>query len=103
MAVGQLSVESSAIAASVRRTVALVRRRGYALGPSRLGELCLGGSIPESEVRRAVATERELALVEGLVVERVAAGPVPAIRARAGGHPASSAWYLHTTRAFRRR
>ena len=103
MAVGQLSVESSAIAASVRRTVALVRRRGYALAPARLGELCLGGSIPESEVRRAVATERELALVEGLVVERGAAGAVPAIRARADGHRESSAGYVEMTRAFVRR
>jgi hypothetical protein len=103
MAVGHLSVEATVVSDRVRRTVALLRRRGYALTASRLGEMCLGGPVPESEVRRAVAFDPDLALAEGLVLERVACDGATAIRARANGHRDESAAYLAMTQAFVRR
>lgn len=103
MAVGQITVETSEVSDRVRRTVALLRRRGFAVTPSRLGEMCLGGPLPEFEVRRAVAFASDLVLEEGLVVERVARDGAAAIRARANGHREESAAYVEMTRAFVRR
>jgi len=103
MAVGQLSVEVSSVSDRVRRTVALLRRRGYALSPSRLGAMCAGGPLPEPDVRRAVAVNPDLVLAEGLVVERVARDAAAAIRARADGHGADAQAYVAMTLAFVRR
>jgi hypothetical protein len=100
MAVGQLSAENPAISDRVRRTVALLRRRGYALTPARLAETCLGGPVAETEVRWALATDPDLALAEGLVVERVARDEAAAIRGRALGHAGESAEYVEMTRNF---
>jgi hypothetical protein len=100
MAVGQLSAETTATRERVRRTVALLRRRGYALTPSRLGEMCLGGPLPEHEVRWAVAGDPALAIEEGLVVERVAAAEAAAIRSRAAGHAHDADAYIAMTRRF---
>src|SRR5438105_3148753 len=94
MAVGQLRAESTAISDRVRRTVALLRRRGYALPPSRLAAICLGGEVPEQEVRWAAAAHPELALAEGLVVEQVAIAEAATIRMRAHCHDVESAQYL---------
>lgn len=66
--------------------MALLERRGYALPPSRLAELCLGGPLSEREVKWAVAASRELVVAEGLVVHRDAAGKASAIRGRADAH-----------------
>jgi hypothetical protein len=77
---------SASTSQRVQRTVALLRRRGYALSPRRLGELCLGGSIPEHEVRWSVAASPGLAVVDDLVVERSASPTVEDIRSRALGH-----------------
>jgi hypothetical protein len=87
----------------VRRTVALLRRRGYALTPGRLAAICLGGEVAEHEVRWAVAADPDLALAEGLVVERVASSDADSIRNRADGHAAASAEYLEMTVDFVRR
>lgn len=103
MAVGQLRVETTEVSGRVRRTVALLRRRGYALPPSRLGAMCVGGPVSELDVRRAVAVDGELALAEGLVVERVARDSAPAIRARADGHSADADAYVEMARGFVRR
>jgi hypothetical protein len=84
----------------VRRTVGLLQRRGYALTPARLGALCLGGAIPEADVRWAVAATRELTLAEGLVVERSALTRVGEIRARAIAHDSDAAPYLPMTARF---
>ncbi len=100
MAVGQLSAETGAISERVRRTVALLRRRGYALTPKRLGEICLGGPLPERDVRWALAADSGLAIEEGLVVERAATGEAAAIRTRAAGHAAEADSYVAMTRRF---
>ena len=65
---------SEAVADRIRRTVALLRRRGFAVTPSRLAEMCLGGPVSEADVRWAAAASPELALAEDLVVERSALG-----------------------------
>ena len=100
MAVGQLSGETSAISSRVRRTVALLRRRGYALDASRLARMCLGGPISELEVRWAASASSDLAMAEDLVVENDAIDHAPAIRRRAAGHRAESIAYLTLTRRF---
>ena len=87
----------------VARTVALLRRRGYALSPSRLGAICAGGALPETEVRRAVAASAGLTVVDELVVERDHMPRIDEILARREGHAAASSAYLAMTHAFVRR
>jgi hypothetical protein len=100
MAVGELRAESSRLSDRVRRTVALLRRRGYAETPPRLGQICLGGSVAERDVRWAVAADPDLAIEAGLVVERVVSREAAAISSRAAGH-ATDAWsYVQMTRRF---
>lgn len=84
----------------VRQTVALLSRRGYALPPARLGELCLGGALSESDVRGAIAAARDLALVQGLVVEREHSSAAGAISRRAAGHDAAAPAYLELALRF---
>jgi hypothetical protein len=84
----------------VQRTVALLRRRGYALTPRRLGEVCLGGSIPEGEVRWSVAASPDLAVVDDLVVERSASAAASDIRSRALGHQEAADVYRRMTVRF---
>jgi hypothetical protein len=100
VAVGYLGVRSSAVSDRLRRTIALLRRRGYAVSPARLAELCLGGAISEAEVRWAVAADPGFAISEGLVVERDALDQVEAIRARATSHDSDSAAYIQMTLDF---
>lgn len=92
--------ESAAATERVARSVALLRRRGYAVSPARLGEMCLGGSLSEHEVRRAVASSAHLTVVQDLVVERDHMPRLDEIRARADGHEASSAEYVAMTLRF---
>src|SRR5690242_15754552 len=94
VAVGQLSAEIPAMGGRVRRTVALLQRRGYALAPSRLAAICLGGPLTEQEVRWATAADPELALAEGLVVERATSAEASSIRDRADGHATAAPEYL---------
>ena len=84
----------------VTRTVALLRRRGYALKPARLGELCIGGPLSEADVRWAVAARDELSIVRELVVERSAQAQAARIVDRADGHAAHAHRYVEMTRAF---
>jgi len=84
----------------VARTVALLRRRGYALSPARLGAMCAGGALPEHEVRRAVAASPELTIVHDLVLERDHMPRLDEILTRAEGHSAASPDYLAMTRRF---
>jgi hypothetical protein len=95
---GQLS--TTATPERVTRTVALLRRRGYALSPARLGAICAGGALPEHEVRRVVAGSPELTVVHDLVVERDHMPRLDEIRARAEGHSAASPDYIAMTRRF---
>lgn len=103
MAVGQLSVGSSTASDRVRRTVALLRRRGYALSPSRLAGMCIGGPVSEAEVRWAAVATGDLVVVEGLVVEREVAPAASAIRARAVAHATESGPYVRHALGFVRR
>lgn len=82
------------------RTIALLRRRGYALSPARLGEVCAGGVLPEHDVRRAIAASPGLTIVHDLVVERDHMPRLDEIRARANGHDAASPRYIAMTRKF---
>ena len=100
MAVGYLGVPATAAAERIRGTVALLRRRGYAVAPRRVGELCLGGAMPESQVRWIVGADPDLVIADGLVVERDAADHAGAIRERADGHQAQAASYVRMTRSF---
>ena len=100
MAVGYLGERSAAVSDRLRRTIALLRRRGYAVAPARLAELCLGGAISESEARWTVAADPGLAISEGLVVERDALDEVEAIRARATSHRSDSAAFIAMTLDF---
>ena len=84
----------------VTRTVALLRRRGYALSPARLGAMCAGGALPEHEVQRAVVASPELTIVHDLVLERDHMPRLDEILTRAEGHSAASPDYLAMTRRF---
>lgn len=84
----------------VRRTVALLSRRGYALSPVRLGAMCIGGSLSEQEVRRAVAASTSLTMVHDLVVDRERMPRVDEILRRSDGHAATSPGYIAMTHRF---
>jgi hypothetical protein len=103
-----VSVVYAAVAARpvgerVRRTIALLRRRGYALPASRLAEMCLGGPVSEADVRWTVAAHPELAIAEELVVESDARGRADAIRSRSLAHGRESGAYIDLTVAFVRK
>lgn len=87
----------------VRRTVALLGRRRYALTPERLGEVCLGGPLTGPEVKWAVAASPDLALEGGLVVDRSSTGRIEDINDRARRHAREAEPYLAMTLAFVRR
>jgi hypothetical protein len=97
---GPLDSRSVATSERIRQTVALLGRRGYALNAERLGELCLGGSIPPEEVLWSVAASRDLILAGDLVVDRANRGRVDQIRARALGHHTDAAAYVEMTARF---
>jgi hypothetical protein len=84
----------------VRRTVALLGRRGYAVTTARLAELCVGGPISSEDVRWAVAANHDLAIAQDLVLERGALDRAPAIRDRSLGHDGESRAYIGLTVAF---
>jgi hypothetical protein len=98
--VGYSLARSASASDRVRQTVALLRRRGYALAADRLGELCIGGAVSEAEVRWAVAASPELSFAQDLVMERSATDEAGSIRSRAVAHDADAAQYLHMTMRF---
>ena len=100
MSVGFAAESASSVGDRVRRTVALLHRRGYAVTPARLAEICMGGRVSESDVRWAAAVDPHLAIAEDLVVQRDALSRVSAIRSRSLGHGNDSAAYLDLTLAF---
>jgi hypothetical protein len=95
-------VDTSPAAARTRleRTVRVLERRGYAVTPARLGELCVGGGLTEARVREAVASGTELILRDGLVVSPDLAGSAPKIARRAAGHADNAARCLPTALGF---
>lgn len=84
----------------VYRTAALLERRGYALPPARLGQLCAGGRLEESEVRLAVAASPDLEERAGLVVARDTRLPVEAVAARRRCHLTASGPFLDSAVRF---
>lgn len=82
------------------RTAAILERRGYAVAPARLGELCVGGTVPEAEVRAAVEAGVELSLRDGLVVSPALAASTAAISRRAASHAAHAPQCLQVTLDF---
>jgi hypothetical protein len=81
-------------------TVAVLERRGYAVPPARLGQLCLGGPVGTGEVLMAVETSERLALRDGLVVTPGLEARAPAIARRSAAHAGNSAQYLPVTLRF---
>ena len=98
--VGLIPSRSISAPERIRRTVALLARRGYAIGPQRLADLCLGGSISPDEVRWTAAASPDLNLVEDVVVDRTSLSRVGEIRSRAADHGADAATYVQMTRRF---
>ena len=98
--IGSLSTRSSAASDRIHQTVALLGRRGYAVSPERLAQVCLGGPISPDEVRWSVAAATDLTLAGGLVVDRSALDRVADIRSRALGHGTDAAPYLQMTLRF---
>jgi hypothetical protein len=84
----------------VRQTVALLERRGYALSPSRLAALCLGGPVAEQEVLAAVATSPTLAIADGLVVSELLGPRARELRARQRAHIFAAPSYRMTAARF---
>jgi hypothetical protein len=87
------------LAGRLERTAAILARRGYAVGPARLGQLCLGGPLTETEVLAQVAASPVLALREGLVVAAGLQGSAAAIARRSSTHAEHAARCL--PQAFR--
>lgn len=87
----------------MRGTVALLGRRGYAVAPSRLAAICLGGPVSEADVRWAVAASPDLEIEQDLVLERDALERASDIRSRALAHESESHRYVELTIAFVRR
>jgi hypothetical protein len=98
--IGYTLARSASTSDRVRQTVALLRRRGYALAAGRLGELCIGGAVSEPDVRWAVAASPELTFAQDLVMERSAAGQAGNIRSRALAHDTDAEQYLQMTMRF---
>jgi hypothetical protein len=98
--VGLTPLRFPATSDRIRRTVALLQRRGYALSPERLAAVCLGGAISTEEVRWSVAASPDLVLADDLVVDRSRIDRVAEVRSRALDHRADAAPYMRMTLRF---
>ena len=98
--IGHSPAQASSTSERIRRTVALLSRRGFALAPDRLGNLCLGGPVSEGDVRWAVAATPDLTLSHDLVVQRADGARAAGIRSRAADHERDAAPYMEMTVAF---
>ena len=95
------AARSVSTADRVRQTVALLARRGYALGPERIAQVCIGGAISPQEVRWAIAAMgHDLAIADDLVVDRAGLARVDQIRCRAQGHRDDAGAYVEMTIRF---
>jgi hypothetical protein len=94
---------SPSVSDRVWQTVALLRRRGFAVPPARLAELCAGGCLSEAEVRRAVASSPDMSIAEDLVVDHPSRSRVTEIRCRALTHLTDSQLYIEMTLRFVRK
>jgi hypothetical protein len=98
--IGHSPAQTTSTSERVRRTVALISRRGFALGPEQLGRLCLGGVVTADDVRWAVAATPDLTLAHDLVVERADTLRARDIRTRADAHGSDAPHYLEMTARF---
>jgi hypothetical protein len=98
--IGHSPAQTSSMSERVRRTVALLSRRGYAVSPERLADICLGGPLTEGEVRWAVAASDDLTVAHDLVLQRSDGSRAVSIRARADDHGCEAPPYLEMTVAF---
>ena len=99
--VGLIPARSVSTADRVSQTVALLARRGYALGPERVAQVCIGGAISPQEVRWAIAAMgHDLAIADDLVVDRAGLARVDLIRGRAQGHRDDAGAYVEMTIRF---
>jgi hypothetical protein len=96
------AARTEAISDRVRQTVALLARRGYALSPERVAQVCIGGKISPQQVRWAVAAHHDLAIADDLVVDCDGLARVDQIRARAQGHRDDAGAYVEMTVRFTR-
>ncbi len=87
----------------VRRTVALLEERGYAVTPERIGRICYGGPVAAEAVQAALAATDDLHLASGLVVTSRFAPRAPACRHRSAAHADASAAYRPDAVRFSRR
>jgi hypothetical protein len=98
--IGQSPAQVTSTSERVRRTVALLSRRGFAFGPGRLAALCLGGAISEGDVRWAVAASSDLTLEHGLVLMQSDGARAGEIASRAAAHDSDAPQYLAMTARF---
>jgi hypothetical protein len=98
--IGQSPAQVPSTSERVRRTVALLSRRGFALAPDRLAALCLGGAVSEKDVRWAVAASSDLTLEHGLVLRHADSGRAGEIASRAADHDSDAPHYLAMTLRF---
>jgi hypothetical protein len=98
--IGQSPAQVPSTSARVRRTVALLSRRGFALAPDRLAALCLGGAVSEGDVRWAVAASSDLTLEHGLVLMHADSVRAGEIASRAADHNSDAPRYLAMTVRF---
>jgi hypothetical protein len=89
------------LADRVRRTAALLERRGYALSPSRLANICLGGKVPVDALLASLP-ETGLRVAGGLVVGNSTRARADAIQRRQSDHATASASYLAEAERFSR-
>src|SRR5579859_4522620 len=94
---------SPSVSDRVWQTVALLRRRGFAVPPARVAELCAGGCLSEAEVRWAVASSPDMSIAEDLVVDHPSLDRVTEIRRRALTHLTDSHAYIKMTLRFVRK
>jgi hypothetical protein len=92
--------EEEGIGRRLEGTVALLERRGYAVGAGRLGDICLGGSVSEEEVRLAVEVSPHLLFKDELVISPALAPSAPEIARRAASHSVYAARNLEITLGF---
>jgi hypothetical protein len=89
------------LADRLRRTVALLERRGYALPPPRLANVCLGGRVPVGELLGCLPAAG-LGVESGLVVSASGRDRAAAIRRRQSAHDSAAAAYLAEAESFSR-
>ncbi len=84
----------------IRRTVALLERRGYAYPPERLAEILIGGPVPAPVVLAAAVSDPALEVAGRLVIRRSTALRLDAVQERRRGHGRDAAAYLPVALGF---